>query len=151
VCITFLTFTILSVMQCSWRFCRYLFLKKTIVFRHQRTSISSLKNWNLLLSNRKKLYHSKVWTTNLESCSISDLIKKTLLINSKRFIILHIWAASWQNHHNGFATSMAPDQPAHPRSLIKIHAVRLPTLLQVEKLIANSMDPDQTARMRRLV
>jgi hypothetical protein len=27
----------------------------------------------------------------------------------------------------------------------------LPTLLQEEKLIANSMDPDQTARMRRLV
>jgi hypothetical protein len=27
----------------------------------------------------------------------------------------------------------------------------LPTLLQVVKLIANSMDPDQTARMRRLV
>jgi hypothetical protein len=29
----------------------------------------------------------------------------------------------------------------------RIHAVRLPTLLQVEKLIANSMDPDQTARI----
>jgi hypothetical protein len=43
---------------------------------------------------------------------------------------------------------MDPDQPAHPRSLIRIHAVRLPTLLQAEKLIANSMDPDQTARMR---
>jgi hypothetical protein len=36
-------------------------------------------------------------------------------------------------------------------SLIRIHAVRLPTLLQVEKLTANSMDPDQTARMHRLV
>jgi hypothetical protein len=52
-----------------------------------------------------------------------------------------IWAASWQNQHNGFATRMDPDQPARPRSLIRIHAVRLPTLLQVEKLIANSMDP----------
>jgi hypothetical protein len=31
-------------------------------------------------------------------------------------------------------------------SLIKIHAVRLQTLLQVEKLMANSMDPDQTAQ-----
>jgi hypothetical protein len=40
-------------------------------------------------------------------------------------------------------------QNNHPRSLIRIHAV-LPTLLQVEKLIANSMDSDQTARMRRL-
>jgi hypothetical protein len=37
---------------------------------------------------------------------------------------------------------MDPDQPAHPRSLIRIHAVRLPTLLKVEKLIAHSMDPD---------
>jgi hypothetical protein len=45
---------------------------------------------------------------------------------------------------------MDPDQPAHPHSLIWIHAVRLQTLLQVEKLIANSMDADQTARMRRL-
>jgi hypothetical protein len=35
------------------------------------------------------------------------------------------------------------DQPAYPRSLIRFHAVRLQTLLQVEKLIANSMDPDQ--------
>jgi hypothetical protein len=46
---------------------------------------------------------------------------------------------------------MDPDQPAHPHSLIRIHAVCLPTLLQVEKLIAISMDPDQTVRMRRLV
>jgi hypothetical protein len=35
---------------------------------------------------------------------------------------------------------MDPDQPAHPRSLIRIHAVRLPTLLQVKKLKANNMD-----------
>jgi hypothetical protein len=40
---------------------------------------------------------------------------------------------------------------SNPRSLIRIHAVRLQTLLQVEKLIENSMDPDQTTRMRRLV
>jgi hypothetical protein len=40
---------------------------------------------------------------------------------------------------------------SRPRSLVRIHAVSLTTLLQVEKLIANSMDPDQTARMRRLV
>jgi hypothetical protein len=50
---------------------------------------------------------------------------------------------------------MDQDQPvhlrSHRRSLIRIHAVHLPTLLQVAKLIANSMDPDQTARMRRLV
>jgi hypothetical protein len=38
---------------------------------------------------------------------------------------------------------MDPDQPVHPRSLIRIHAVRLQTLLQVENLKAYSMDPDQ--------
>jgi hypothetical protein len=58
------------------------------------------------------------------------------------------WAAPWQNQHNGFATSMDTDQPAQ---FAWIHAVCLPTLLQVEKLIANSMDPDQTAWRRRLV
>jgi hypothetical protein len=46
---------------------------------------------------------------------------------------------------------MDPDKPARPRSLIRIHAVRLQTVLQVEKLMANSMNPDQTAPMRRLV
>jgi hypothetical protein len=54
---------------------------------------------------------------------------------------IYKWAASRQNQHSVFGTSMDPDQPAHP----------LPTLLQVEKLIANSIDPDQTAQMRRLV
>jgi hypothetical protein len=58
---------------------------------------------------------------------------------------------SRQNQHNRFATSLDPDQPAHPRSLTRIHAVRIQTLLQVKKLIANSMDPDQTEWMRRLV
>jgi hypothetical protein len=43
------------------------------------------------------------------------------------------------------------DETNVTRSLIRIHAVRLPTLFQVEKLIANSMHPDQTAWMRRLV
>jgi hypothetical protein len=46
---------------------------------------------------------------------------------------------------------MGPDQPAHLLILIRIHAVRLQTLLQVEKLIVNIMDPDQTVWMRRLV
>jgi hypothetical protein len=53
---------------------------------------------------------------------------------STRCLPLVIWAVPWQNQHNGFATSMDPDQPAYPRSLIRIHAVRLPTLFQVEKL-----------------
>jgi hypothetical protein len=32
------------------------------------------------------------------------------------------WAASRQNQHSAFVTSMDPDQPAHPRRLIRIHA-----------------------------
>jgi hypothetical protein len=36
----------------------------------------------------------------------------------------NIWAAPWQNQHNAFATSMDPDQPAHLRSLIGVHAIR---------------------------
>jgi hypothetical protein len=55
---------------------------------------------------------------------------------------------SWLNQHNAFATSMEEDQPVH---LIRIHAVCLPPLLQVGKLIANNMGPDQTAQRRRLV
>jgi hypothetical protein len=65
-----------------------------------------------------------------------------------------IWAVSWQNQHSAFATSMDPDQAAHLHSLIRIHAVRLQTQLQVQKLTAKSMDDadlDQTAPMRSLV
>jgi hypothetical protein len=39
---------------------------------------------------------------------------------------------------------MDPHQPAHPLSLVKIHAVHLQTILQVEKLIANITESDQT-------
>jgi hypothetical protein len=62
-----------------------------------------------------------------------------------------ICAASRQNQHSGFVTSIDLDQPGLPRSLIMNHAVSLPTLLQVENMISNSMDPDQTAWMCRLV
>jgi hypothetical protein len=74
-----------------------------------------------------------------------------LIVSLLKTYIIFIWAASRQNQRNVLATSMDPDQPAHPCSLIRINVVRLQTLLQVEKLIANSKDPDQTARMRRLV
>jgi hypothetical protein len=46
---------------------------------------------------------------------------------------------------------MDADQPANPRSLVRTNAVRLQTLYQEEKPIADSMDPNQTVRMRRLV
>jgi len=62
-----------------------------------------------------------------------------------------IWAAPWENQHSVFATSMDPDQPGHPRSLVRIHAVHFQSLLQWEKVLANRMDPEQTVLMRRLV
>jgi hypothetical protein len=40
-------------------------------------------------------------------------------------IHVNIWAVSWQNQRNAFATSMDPDLPGHPHSLFRIHAVRL--------------------------
>jgi hypothetical protein len=46
---------------------------------------------------------------------------------------------------------MDPDQPAHLRSLIRIHAVRYQFLYVLQSLQANSMDPDLTARMLRQV
>jgi hypothetical protein len=46
----------------------------------------------------------------------------------KRVITETFWAVPWQNQQNGFATSMDPEQPAHQRSLIRNHAVCLPTL-----------------------
>jgi hypothetical protein len=50
--------------------------------------------------------------------------------------VANIGAASRQNQHSAFATSMDQEQLGHPRILIRIHTVRLPTLLQVEKLMA---------------
>jgi hypothetical protein len=65
-----------------------------------------------------------------------QFLKTYILVYMLESLIENIFAASWQNQHNGFANSMDPDQPTHPRSLIRIHAVRLPTLLQVENMIA---------------
>jgi hypothetical protein len=56
-----------------------------------------------------------------------------------------------EKEHQNTRQSVLYSGAAHPHSLIKIHAVRLPTLLQVEKLKANRVDPDQTARRHRLV
>jgi hypothetical protein len=61
-------------------------------------------------------------------------IEWVFLLLRTNFINKHgkkIWAATWQNQHSAFATSMDPDQPAHPRSPIRIHAV----LLSVSQLV----------------
>jgi hypothetical protein len=55
----------------------------------------------------------------------------------------------YEPRHN--KTNIVQLRPAWIQTSLRIRAVRLPTLLQVEKLIANRMDPDQTARMHRLV
>jgi hypothetical protein len=73
--------------------------------------------------------------------AIIDLFWNKLFLWFCFIDLLRVGTMTW------FGICMDPDQPAHPRSLIRIHAVRLLTLLQVEKLTANSMDPDQTARM----
>jgi hypothetical protein len=54
-----------------------------------------------------------------------NLITNNNLINCPNWNKFYIWAVSRQNQHTskGFATSMDPDQPAHPCSLIRIHAV----------------------------
>jgi hypothetical protein len=46
---------------------------------------------------------------------------------------------------------MDPDQPMHLGSQIRIHAVRYQFLYLFKGLLANSINPDQIARMRRLV
>jgi hypothetical protein len=53
---------------------------------------------------------------------VSPLMCLITLSLQKPVFTMNIWAVSWQNQHNGFVTSMNPDQPANPRSLIRIHA-----------------------------
>jgi hypothetical protein len=63
-----------------------------------------------------------------------DSTDTALTKDLKKDVSLIIWAVSRQNQHNGFATSMDPDQPAHPRSLIRIHAVRYQFLYLLQGL-----------------
>jgi hypothetical protein len=66
----------------------------------------------------------KVAATYWEQTVQSLLNTTTELAITRRHMYVIIWAAPWQNQHNGFATNMDPDQPAHPHSLIRIHVVR---------------------------
>jgi hypothetical protein len=72
-------------------------------------------------------YEGKVFT--LKTFHIVTIIcwinTPFLVIASSYFPpVVYIWAESWQNQQGWFATSMDPDQPAHPHSLIRFHAVR---------------------------
>jgi hypothetical protein len=62
-------------------------------------------------------------------------LMKTIHIQIDQMSIIDTYMSKGENmsrtmpkQHKGFATSMDPDQPAHPHSLIRIHAVRLQTL-----------------------
>jgi hypothetical protein len=111
-------------------------------------NISARFHFKLYMFNDKLEENISIIYCDIDIHELSSKTSLLLSLFSWRFIFLknmYIWAASRQNQHNAFATSMHPDQPVYPRSLIRIHAVRLQTLLQVVKLIANSMNHDQTA------
>jgi hypothetical protein len=96
-----------------------------ILFRFvQSTSIIHIYNLSM--------WFSKNIVNNIKSvCSQVYKMVQSRDEHNYRSVTLwakHIWAVSRQNQHNWFATSMDPDQPAHPRSLIRIHAVPLQTL-----------------------
>jgi hypothetical protein len=56
--------------------------------------------------------------------SQNEFVFVTFEDNSKSAHTETKWAAPWQNQHSAFAANMNPDKPVHPRSLIRIHAVR---------------------------
>jgi hypothetical protein len=62
---------------------------------------------------------------------VCTFIVMTEGINYEFPLCSNIWAASRQNQHNGFATSMDPDQPAYSCSLIRTHADSLSVCLLV--------------------
>jgi hypothetical protein len=85
---------------------------------------------------------------NALKVTIGIITRRTILTKMELVALVYVCVNKWAaSRHSAFATSMDPDQPAHPRSLIRIHAVRLPTLLQVENIKTNNMVSDQTARM----
>jgi hypothetical protein len=81
------------------------------------------------------------------SLHVHDLLEITLLSWSKP-VLKYKWAAPWQNQHNGFATSMDPDQPAQSD---QDPCCSLSVSLLVIGFVSDSMGPNQTTRMRRLV
>jgi hypothetical protein len=105
----------------------------------------------------------QVWKSEWQTINYRQLSIYRFIIDICHLILIYCWyalhwihgsynwAALWQNQQSVSATSMDPDQPGHPCSLIRIHAVCLQTLLQVEKQTINSVDPKQTAWMHRLV
>ena len=57
-------------------------------------------------------------------CSYLSLSKLEFL-RYYLYVILSIWAATWQNQQNDCAPSKDSDQPGHPPSLIRVLAVRM--------------------------
>jgi hypothetical protein len=145
--------TIIHCLKFTSKFCVFRFKKCIFLNLHLHVSCNNyyIKNWKHC-SNRLRscfFWLSYLFTITfffLQRIAKVDItwIKpflqyipyslKTIIISSicqfcNQDVIKNIIkTASGQNQHGGFVTSMDPDQPAPPGSLIRIHAVRLPTL-----------------------
>ena len=67
------------------------------------------------------------------------------------FLILRIWASPCENLLRSYADSEGPDQPAHPRSLIRAFTVRLQNHWIQQNIWMESKDTNDTLRMRRMI
>ena len=90
--------------------------------------------------------------------------KNQLCIRFQVMVSFINWAATWQNQQNGFSPSENSEQPGHPRSLIRVFAVRMKkhwilsyplsawrSIGSLATHWAHSEDSDQTEWMPRLI
>jgi hypothetical protein len=111
----------------------------SVIFYHRQFYWDKKKVWKITALKKVGFYNILFVVKQHEKClkfKLSDIIhfcQLYLVLINIYILILPIkdcvlmknkWAASWQNQHSSFATSMNPDQSVHPRSLIRIHAVR---------------------------
>jgi hypothetical protein len=114
------------------RICIHYFLKAwllTVTIVNHRT-LPGISVYDTAIASRFELLRRTLFNTlkhHYVSTNVDDLqTTEANMINNitYRCLCINKWAASRQNQHSAFATSMASDQPAHPRSLTRIHAVR---------------------------
>jgi hypothetical protein len=100
------------------------------------SSYLNLHSFSKLFKHKCKLFLRLAKNGYLKTCQISNTLYIWLLKlkwDERRFEYLSRVTIK-PTCYSAFATSMDPDKPVHPRNLIRIHAVRLQTLKQVEKL-----------------
>jgi hypothetical protein len=88
-----------------------------------------LSLWNRIKSKIRNIYYYKRYKKNNNNKKSNNRYEPC---HDKTNMIMHL-------------------RPAWIQTSLRIRSARLPTLLQVKKLIANSMGPDQAVQMRRLV